>query len=108
MPIYDLGGMGKVEDTVRVVSGDVAATLSVLSSGGNPPIAVLLTCEDNDVRIALGGTSASQGASGVGHVLNSNTSLRVSGPGSNSISYINKTNGSDGVLQVTAEYEYGR
>ena len=108
MPGYNLGGMGKVEDTVRVVSGDVAATLSIKSSSGAPAVGALITCEDNDVRIALGGTTASQGASGVGHILYATQSLRITGPGCNAISYINETNGSDGVLQITAEYEFGK
>ena len=108
MPSYNLGVMGKVEDTVRVAAGDVAATLSIKSSGGAPPIGALLTCEDEHVRIALGGTSASQGAAGVGHILYKGQSLRITGPGCNSISYINETNAADGILQVTAEYEFGK
>lgn len=79
--------------------------------GGNnrSAIAVVITCETEQVRFTLGGSTPTQGAAGLGHILYVGQSIRLSSPSAvRSFSYINHTNLSNGVLQATFEFEPGR
>jgi hypothetical protein len=63
--------------------------------------AVLITCEDNDIRFSWG-TDPVQG--GVGHVLAAGQSLKLTNHKQIiDFRFINKTNSSNAVLQITPE-----
>jgi hypothetical protein len=88
--------------TVRVVLTNTSKTIqdSLNLPSGCAPISLLVTCETNSCRIAMGGSTPSQA---VGHILTSSGSMRVSGSESvRTFKACNATAGSESVLQVTA------
>lgn len=100
--------MGKlIETTVRVALTDSSQSLTaVINTALSKTVdfslvnAVLITCESYDCRVAFG-TAAS---ATVGHVLIAGQSLRI--PSKNLIQaarFINKTSGSNSVIQITME-----
>ena len=94
--------------TYRVSTTDVAAGLAagVLQlSDGSLCDGVTLCCETNPVRIALGGATPTQGASGTGVLLNVGEKFGITGVENvSSLLWISATNGSAGALQVMPEY----
>ena len=109
--------MGEAGDTFRVAADDTSNALiadggltmlgtAPTSRGGQRVVqAVLITCESNSVRIAFSTAAVQTGGAQVGHVLTPNSSIWVSNPKNiRSLRYINHTNGSNGVLQVTPFY----
>lgn len=93
--------------TARVAAAD---TVKVLTTAVAPagtskrPTAVLITCETFDVRFSFGVDPVNSGTT-LGHVLATGQSLRVSNPAAvGDLRFINKTAGSNGLLQVTYEY----
>jgi len=104
---YYIGLTGQPEQTQRIVAGDAVKVLinEVTLNSANPVIGVLITCEGSDIRFALGGVNPTQGVSGVGHILYADQSLKLTGTDAiQSFRFINKTNGSNGTIQVTVEY----
>jgi len=92
--------------TLKHTCGDTAETLDdvtgfVAQSGGSNVVRVLVTVEDNPIRFSMG-TDPTQ--AGVGHVLAVGSTAIITGH-KNLIDFrfINKTNGSDAVLQITPE-----
>ena len=66
---------------------------------------LLLTCETNDVRISFGTEAVQTGGSEVGHILSPGSSIKITNPKNiRAMRYINKTNGSNSVLMITAYY----
>jgi len=93
--------------TTRLAASDTAQSLpsNVITKDGKDAVAVLITCEENDIRFALGGVTPTQGASAVGHVLAVGESIRLASPEAvTTFKFINKTNGQNGVIQVTPEF----
>lgn len=91
--------------TTKLTSSDVATNFSdsLIKQGTIYAQGILITCETNPIRFALGGTTPTQ--AGVGHILPVNGSLRLTGPTQiRSFSYISQTAGQAGVLQVTPEW----
>jgi len=104
--------MGKtLLHTVRISTGDTPAMLTDIVSAAlasSPDwlsvVAVTITCETNDARIAFG-VNASNGGTPVGHVIAAGSSIRLpSNDMIRSASIISKTSGSAAILQVTMEY----
>jgi len=93
-----------VTDTSQLLSTAFAAAYS-----GTDPVwanvkAITISCENNDARISFG-DAASQGASGVGHVIYARQAARFPSSGLAQKAYIiNHTNGANAVLQVTVEF----
>jgi hypothetical protein len=101
--------MGRVlSTTVAVTLSDINATLSSLINtalGGAADFTdvsgCMLTCEDYDCRIAFGVAAVS---ASLGHVLSAGGSLRLSSKDHfNKANIINKSAGSNAVLQITVE-----
>ena len=96
--------------TVRIAGTDASQTLStvtgmVTSLAGKTPRAVLITCESFDMRISFVDTSVQTGSAEVGHVLAAGSSLWLNSyPAWANLKFINKTNGSNAILQVTWWY----
>jgi len=96
-------------ETYRHVATDASQGLTaskLIDTGSSPhPNRVkqaLITVETYAVRVAFGGTTPTQGASGVGHSLEVNDSISLdSWDAISSFRFINETNGEAGVLQVT-------
>jgi len=104
---YVLETVGEPGETTRIAASDTAQSLSqnVIVKDGRNAIAILVTCEENDIRFALGGATPTQGASAVGHVLAVGESIRLASPEAvTTFKFINKTNGQNGVIQVTPEF----
>jgi len=107
---YDFSIQGIPDETTRVAVTDVSQLLSaaLYTQGINPAIAVLITCETNPVRFCLGGSTPTQGAAGLGHILYVGQSLRLSSSRAiRTFRFINHTSKADAFLQVTPEYEIG-
>jgi len=104
--------MGVAGITTRIAADDTSNNL--IDDGGLTMVstttkrviqAVLITCEDNDVRIAFAADAAQGAGVEVGHVLAVGASLFISNAANvRSLRYINETNGSNGVLMVTPFY----
>jgi hypothetical protein len=93
--------------TKRIASSDTSQTLSTTMTivSGHYPIAALITCESFDVRVAFGTAAVQTGSSEVGHVLAAGSSMWLySNASVMGARFINKTNGSNGILQVTYFY----
>ena len=91
------------DDSAETLVDDVTDFVAQYKSGYTVEnvVAVLITCEDNDVRFAWG-TDPVQG--GVGHILYVAQSLKLTNTKQiMDFRFINKTNGSDGVLMITPE-----
>jgi hypothetical protein len=98
--------VGTPGGTVRVAASDVTQTLTTAVTGTiKPPRAVLITVETYDVRISFVNSAVQTGSSEVGHVVSAGSSFWVnSTPAYNNIKFINKTNGSNSILQITYFY----
>jgi hypothetical protein len=93
--------------TKRVASSDTSQTLisNLTLVSGHYPIGALITCETYDVRIAFGADAVLTGGSEVGHVLTAGSSIWLySNSAVRNARFINKTSGSNGVLQITYFY----
>ena len=101
---------GLPDETERIEVTDVAQqfTSTQYMKNSSPAIAVVLTCETEQIRFCLGGSTPTQGAAGLGHILYVGQSLRLaSGRAIQTFSFINHTALSDGFLQATFEFEPG-
>jgi len=101
---------GVPRSTERFQAGDAALAFTAVQYTYNnkSAIAVLITCEDNPIRFTLGNATPTQGTAGLGHILYVGQSLRLPNPAAlRTFRYINHTNGANGVLQATFEYEIG-
>jgi len=98
--VFEMAGVpGQTE---RIAANDSVQSLPTSMEGA---VAVLITCEENDIRFALGGTEPTQGASPVGHLLAAGQSIRLTNPEQvSTFRFINATSGQNGVLQVTPEF----
>ena len=93
---------GRPLGTYRVGVSDVARSLTDVGVNTQQADGILVTCEDNDARIALGGILPTQGASAVGHILYQGDYIYFSsGRDVTSLEFINRVNGSNAVLQIT-------
>ena len=73
------------------------------NANGHKPIYVTISCEDNPIRYAFGGIVPTQ--AGTGHILYPGSVLKLGHPAAvASFKYINHTNGSNAVIQITGEY----
>lgn len=93
----------------KVTSTDAAQALSsslVTRSDRQPAIAVAITVETNDLRVAWDGTTPTTSTStAVGHILAAGQSLRLENPAAiGAFKFCSKTSGSHGVLHITPEY----
>jgi len=107
-PNYEFSGLP--DETERIVVTDVAQqfTAAQYMKNDSPAIAVVITCEDNNIRFCLGGATPDFGATPLGHILYVGQSLRLaSGRAVQTFSFINHTEQSAGVLQCTWEFEPG-
>ncbi len=101
---------GLPDKTERIVVTDVAQqfTAAQYRKNNSPAIAAVITCEDNTVRFCLGGAIPDFGVTPLGHLLFVNQSIRLAnGRAIQDFSFINATEQSAGVLQVTWEFEPG-
>ena len=102
---------GLPDETERIAVTDVAQqfTAAQYMKNSSPAIACVITCESNQVRFCLGGaTPTNTGVADLGHILYVAQSLRLaSGRAIQDFSFINHTQQSDAVLQVTWEFEPG-
>lgn len=92
-------------DTVETLVADVTGYLNQYTSTVNNTkqnvAAVLITCETNDIRFSWG-ADATQ--AGLGHVLAAGQSIKLTNHAQiEDFRFINKTNGSNAVLQITPE-----
>ncbi len=92
--------------TVRVASSDTSQNLTTAVTGTiKPPRAVLITVETYDVRISFVNAAVQTGAAEVGHVVSVGSSFWINSTQAyNNIKFINKTNGSNSILQITYFY----
>lgn len=107
---HDFDIHGFPGETYRVACFDAYGELAdnVIRQGTKHAIALLVTCEDNDIRFTVGDTFPTQGAGAVGHLLLANQSLRLANPRAiDTFRFINAVNGQTAVLQATAEFEIG-
>ena len=101
---------GLPDETERIVVTDTAQqfTSTQYTKNNSPAIAVVLTCETQQIRFCLGGSTPTAGAAGLGHILYVGQSIRLaSGRAIQTFSFINHTQQSAGVLQASFEYEPG-
>jgi len=100
---------GKSGSTYRVASTDTAAGLAagVLSETTMGPIdSVTITCETNNVRVAIG--TPTQGATGTGCLLLAGDIFEVEGYSDcAALKWISAASGVHGALQITPHYDYG-
>lgn len=107
-PNYEFQGLP--DETERIVVTDTAQqfTAAQYMKNGSPAIAAVITCEDNQIRFCPGESTPTAGAAGLGHILFVNQNIRLaSGRAVQLFSFINHTQQSAGVLQVTWEFEPG-
>ena len=107
-PNYEFQGLP--DETERIVVTDVAQqfTAAQYMKNSSPAIAVVITCETNQIRFCLGGAIPTAGAAGLGHILYVGQSLRLaSGRAIQTFSFINHTQQDAAVLQCTWEFEPG-
>jgi hypothetical protein len=97
--------------TVRYIATDVAQVFTLAdytSASGLLASSATISCEDNDVRFALGGAIPTQGAGALGHVLEPRRECTLGDPSEiTSFRFINRVNGSVGVIQVTFGFPIG-
>lgn len=87
------------DDSAETLIDDVTGFVAQYESKN--VVGVLITCEDYDVRFAYG-TNPTQ--AGLGHVLYKTQSMKLANHKQIiDFRFINKTNGSDAVLQITPE-----
>lgn len=94
---------GDTAETLDDVSNFVFSAVNALGEN-KVAIGCLITCETNDIKFAWTSTPT-QGATGLGHVLAAGNSLKLTNHKQiRNITFINKTNGSDALLQITPEF----
>lgn len=101
---------GKPNKTYRIAATDVAQgfTQARYVKDSTAAIGALITCEDNDIRFTFGTSTPTQGATGLGHVLHKDQSFKLNNPYAiSTFKFLNKTNGSDGAIQVSFEFPIG-
>jgi len=109
--------MGEAGDTFRVAADDTSNALvaddgltmlgtAPSTRGGQRVVqSILITCESNPIRIAFSIAAVQTGSAEVGHELAIGASIFISNSKNiRSLRYINKTNGSNGVMQITPFY----
>lgn len=98
---------GEAGATTRIACTDNSTQLPAgvrIASGKSARFATI-TLEDNDIRYTLGGSTPTQGASGLGHVLYPGDVLELYTKNQiDAFRHINAINSADAVIQVTAEY----
>lgn len=88
-----------VSDTAQSVAANILTYLGVIAKGA------IISVETYSVRFAFGGTTPTQGASGIGHVVAASGGIRIYGyTALANLKFINATNGSVGILQITPLY----
>lgn len=101
---------GLPDETERIVVTDTAQqfTAAQYTKNDSPAIAAVITCETNPIRFCFGGADPTPGGTGLGHILTVAQIVRLaSGRAIQTFSFINHTQQSAGVLQVTWEFEPG-
>lgn len=98
--------LGTPGGTVRVAASDASQNITDAIPGTSSTAkGALITVETNDVRFSFRNTAVQTGGSEVGHVVAAGQSLWVmSSQAYNQLKFINKTNGSNGILQITYFY----
>lgn len=90
-------------DSVQDYDDLVTAGLTAQNSDNKNFTGLLITVESFGIKVAFG-VNPVQG--GLGHVIPAATSLKISNSHSiRDLRFINETNGSNAVLQITAEYQ---
>jgi hypothetical protein len=88
--------VGQINEALQMRNGAVAS-------------AVLITCEDYNIRFALGDAIPTRGAGAVGHILFANQSIRLSNSYAiRTFRFTNAVAGNNATLQVTFEFPIGR
>ena len=97
---------GRNGPTVRAASTNASQAVADLIAAGGNIMGVLITCETNAIRFALGSTVPTQDPAGTGHILLSAQSIKVMGSHAvRSLRFISQAAGAHAVLQITPEYE---
>lgn len=107
-PSYEFQGLP--DETERIVVTDAAQqfTAAQYMKNSSPAIAAIITCEDAQIRFCLGGATPTVDATALGHILYVGQSIRLaSGRTIQTFSFINHTEQSAAILQVTWEFEPG-
>lgn len=111
---YAIQFSGVPGPTTKITCGDTVGNLGAITTNNGPAIGAVITCESNDIRFTMGGDTSTptypptQGASGLGHILYAGQSLYLSsGPAVRTFQFINYTNGSNAVIQVTPLFSGG-
>ena len=87
------------DDSAETLIDDVTGFVAQYESKN--VVGVLITCEDNDIRYAYGTDPV---IDGVGHILYVAQSIKLTNHKQIiDFRFINKTNGSDAVIMITAE-----
>tara|TARA_R100001244_G_C5167115_1_gene131463 strand:- start:1604 stop:1942 length:339 start_codon:yes stop_codon:yes gene_type:complete len=109
------GGRGRIVavidgapgNTTRVVTTNSATNLAagVITVSGKSSRFVMITCEVANVRYTLGsGATPTQGASGLGHILNPGQTLELDhGTAISTFQHISAIASTPGTLQITPE-----
>ena len=94
--------------TIAETTSDSAQSLAtglstnILVSGSKTIVAVLITCEANNIRFAFGGTTPT---ASLGHILYKGQSIRLTNAAAiRTFKYINDDAGSNALLHITPEY----
>lgn len=105
---FDIHGVPSDTDRVAVLDTPQEFEAARFTRNQKSAIALLITCETNNVRFCLGGSIPTQGAAGLGHILYVGQSLRLTNPAQfRSFTFINHTLGAAAFLQITAEFPVG-
>jgi len=99
---------GIAGETQRVAVTDAAQLLSVIAAPdpARQLVGLLITCEDFNARLGMGGGIPTNGANPVGHLLYVGQALKlINSQQVLSLRVINAVAGSDVFLQITYEYE---
>ncbi len=106
LPVFIM--YGEPDDTFLLTSSDTATALSaaVLTVGGKPCKALMITVETNPVKFATGGATPIQGAGLLGHVLQKDSApVYIVGTAAVSgFKYISATSGNHGKMSITPFY----
>ena len=97
-------------NTIRIPVTDISQmfTDAHYTLGDKLASNALITCEAQDVRFTFGAAVPTQGVNGLGHILYTRQSIKLQHISQiRSFSFINHTNGSDAIIQVTFEFPIG-
>jgi len=95
--------------TIRIAGTDIVQQIPVadLTRNNSPAIAIIVSCEDNDIRYAFR-VDPTQGAAQIGHVISDEATRQFDGAQlAREFSFINDVNATVGVLQITPLFETG-